>query len=196
MFKRFISVLIFLIPLLSFAHPHMFVAYDITFIADKDGIKGVKMNWDMDPMFSASLIESFDTNKNRKFEKNETIKIRDEAFSNLANYHYMTFIHLDGKPAKFNMPENFSASIVGEEVRYTFTLPIKIDSKKDKQKLEVEVFDESNFIYFSYSEKVAIDGASKEIMDYSITVAKKKAKDQYLQDVVKRIATLLFSSKA
>ncbi|THB69740.1 MAG: DUF1007 family protein [Gammaproteobacteria bacterium] len=192
----FVLFLTIFTPCISFAHPHMFVSYDVTFVVDGSGLTGVRMNWDMDPMFSASLMESFDLNKNRKLEKNEIKKLEKEAFSNLANYHYMTFIRLDGKPSKFQIPENFTAAIVDKEVRYTFTLPIKISAKNGEQKVGVEVYDGSNFIYFSYNEKVDITGAEKNKINHEIKVVKKKVKDQYMEDVTKRIATLIFSKKS
>lgn len=192
-FIKTISLLALIFSSDLYSHPHLSVSYDILFLFDKEGVSGIKMHWDMDPMFSASLIESFDKNNNKRFEKNEIKTLHDEAFLNLENYHYMTYVHLDGKSEKFFPATDFHASISDSMVRYTFTLPLNIKAKERKKELIVSVFDESFFMYMSFTEKLEAEISSNNTIKYSLHIDKKTEKNIYDVDEIKKTSVLTFS---
>ena len=182
-----------LIPATAYSHPHVIVTYDVSFLLNEHGVHGIKMNWDMDEMFSASLIDSFDENKDGKFDANEIKVIENEAFSNLQNYHYMTYSYLNDKPNKFFPAEKFHASINDGVVRYTFTLPVKVNAEKSKKTLEVSVYDESNFMSFSFTDSIEVETNNNPAFTHSSNVKKKKVKTVYDTEESRNIAQLVFN---
>ncbi len=189
--KKFnLLLLLVLIPAISHSHPHVFVSYDVTFLLNKDGVYGIKMNWDMDEMFSASLIDSFDENRDKKFDANEIKVIKQEAFSNLENYHYMTYVYLNNQPNKFFPAEDFHASIKNGIVRYTFTLPVEIKADKSEKTLEISVYDDSYFMALNFTDSVKVETSTPPAFTHSSSIKHKTVKNIYDTDESRNIAQL------
>ena len=55
----------------AFSHPHLFIDVMVKFMLTDSTLSGFNVFWDMDEMYSASLIDEFDINRNNRFEKEE-----------------------------------------------------------------------------------------------------------------------------
>ena len=176
----------------AYAHPHVFIRFDVNFVTNIDGVTGIRMNWDLDPMFSQSLVEAYDKNQNRKFEPEEIKLLEKEAFSNLENYHYFTYIRLGDEPYRFNYATDFSAELIDQEIRYTFTLPLEkpLIATDKPQELSVTIYDETSFIWMSFTEKTGVVKTPKSVVDYQINIEKNKEEDPYKGSVVRRTTHL------
>ena len=179
-----------LIPNFAYGHPHVIVTYNVAFLLNESGVHGIKMNWDMDEMFSASLIDSFDENRNGKFDKGEIEVIKNEAFSNLQHYHYMTYVYLNNKPNKFFPAEDFHASIKDGIVKYTFTLPVDIKAEDKEKTVAVSVYDESYFMALNFTDSVNIEAAKNTAFSHSSNIKQNTVKTVYDTDEARNIAQL------
>ncbi|THB69957.1 MAG: DUF1007 family protein [Gammaproteobacteria bacterium] len=188
--KLYIFTLFLLLPIIGYSHPHVIVTYDVSFLLNENGVYGIKMNWDMDEMFSASLIDSFDENRDKKFDAAEVKVIQQEAFSNLENYHYMTYVHLDNKPNKFFPAKDFHATIKDGIVKYTFTLPVDIKAEDKEKTLAVSVYDESYFMALNFKDSVTIEAAKNTAFSHSSNIKKNTVKTVYDTDEARNIAQL------
>lgn len=137
------------------AHPHVFIDYKVTFLTDEQGVNAIRMQWEFDPMFSESIIISYDLNENRKLEPEEVATIKKEAFVNLKNYHYMTKVFLNDQPLRFFVATDFNAKIVKDQLHYYFTLPLEkpVVANDQPQRIRVELFDQDSFIWYTLNEK-------------------------------------------
>lgn len=80
-------------------------------------------------MFTSIICEDYDLDKNGKLSKSEAKKIEKEAFSNLKNFDFYTYIFVDGVrlPTKY---QNFSVRLSEEKAVYCFTVPFKLPKSK------------------------------------------------------------------
>ena len=60
----------------SRAHPHVFIDGVTDVVFENGKITGIRQHWTFDDVFSLLLIEDFDANKNRKFDKPEIEALR------------------------------------------------------------------------------------------------------------------------
>jgi ABC-type uncharacterized transport system substrate-binding protein len=75
------------------AHPHVWVAYYVDVVGTKDGITKLNFTWHFDAMFTSTVQEAFQI---KAITPTDFPTLRDKAFSNLHNYHYLIFAKLDG----------------------------------------------------------------------------------------------------
>ena len=70
-------------------------------------------------MFSSIIFEDYDANHDGKFSKSEVAKIEKEAFVNLKNFDFYSYVFVDGvkKPIRY---ADFNVEADGEKVIYSF----------------------------------------------------------------------------
>jgi len=145
------SLLILITQTLS-AHPHVFIDTTVTVVFDDEGIIGFQIQWLFDEMFSSMIINDFDEDYNLKFNSQEISNIEKNAFSNLKNFHYFSYISFNGKDYPFKKVTNFSASIKYGRLIYQFFIPCSIKAKKTEQIATVATYDDSYYSDIAFSE--------------------------------------------
>jgi ABC-type uncharacterized transport system substrate-binding protein len=139
------------------AHPHVFIDTRVTVVFDQKGITGFLIEWKFDEMFSAMIIQDFDEDYDSSFSSAEIENIERNAFSNLKNYHYFTYISWKGGEYDGKRVEDFYAAIRGGTLVYRFFVPCRI-SVVDKEKLvKVWVYDDSYYCDVVYAEDVPVN---------------------------------------
>ena len=123
-------VALFILASYTWAHPHVFIEGKASFIFNKDGLESINVEWMFDEMFSTMILTDYDANKDKKFSANEVKKIKDEAFSNLKDYKYFTFIRINKKPFKVKYVTDFNVSMSGKNMIYHFSFLCKTKGKK------------------------------------------------------------------
>lgn len=146
-------VLLFMPIVAAYGHPHIFIEASITFVFENDGLKGVRVVWLFDEMFSASIIMDFDANKNRVFEIQEINAVRLGAFSNLANFGYFLHAEIGGVKIPVKSVTDFSAGIIGGRLSYTFFVPLRVDAADGGNSACVACFDDTYFCDIRYVKK-------------------------------------------
>lgn len=130
-------LLMTLIPIGAFGHPHVFIDNSISIVFDEHGLAGFGIEWAFDEMFSAMIIHNYDTNKNGKFEAGEIEEIKKGAFSNLRKFDYFIFVKINAQPFKIQFVKNFSTATVEDRLAYRFFIPCHVravDSYSRKSK--------------------------------------------------------------
>ena len=155
-------ILFFLLTFPLFAHPHTFIDVypSITF---KDGVaKKIHFTWKIDEMTSSMLIMDTDTNGDNKLNKKESKLLEENYFNVFADFHYFTYLKIDGKVTPFPNVKNFSATIENHKICYSFD----IDGNFKAKNTALE-FGDTDF-YFAMQLKdnfVDIKGAKAKVSD-------------------------------
>ena len=166
--------LVFLFLLLVFfctndllAHPHVFIDTRVAVVFDQKGIAGFRIEWKFDEMFSAMIIQDFDEDHDSSFSSAEIRNIEENAFSNLKNYHYFTYISWKGGEYDGKHVEDFFAAIRGGVLVYRFFVPCRISAGDKKKLVKVWVYDNSYYCDVVYEENDPLDIEGKK--GYSFT---------------------------
>ena len=87
-----LGLIIALLPLPAFAHPHIFIDAKaaITF-NDAGQVVSIHNTWVFDQAYSAWSIQGLDTNNDGKYSPQELQPLADDNMNGLADYEYYTF---------------------------------------------------------------------------------------------------------
>ena len=130
----------------SLSHPHAFVNCRLSLVFDEQGLTGFWQHWLMDEMFTAFLLESFDTDTDETFNENEIQTIQHEAFDNLRNFGYFTYAKVDGKQHPILEVNSFSVEMnENGNAIYSFFVPLAVNTEANIHKVTLSVFDETYY---------------------------------------------------
>lgn len=146
--RRALPALLFLfVAFVASAHPHMWIDGVLDLTLDERGVSAVTVSWLFDEFNSADLIFTFDENLDGRLSRAEQAVVRERAFEHLisAGYFVVAFAGTDRLP----VPEadSFSASIEDGQLRYEFSLPLRIRWDQ-MDNLVLALFDSSYYIDF------------------------------------------------
>jgi len=121
------------------AHPHVFIDNRVTFILADQKITGFRENWLFDEVFSDQLLQQFDADQDGAFSPAESAQAAAGTLPNLANFHYFTYVWLDGKDLGRLEPSDFHASAKKGLVTFDFLvkLPRPVDPTQQAMALEI-----------------------------------------------------------
>jgi ABC-type uncharacterized transport system substrate-binding protein len=147
------SFVLTIFPVLLYAHPHVFMDTTVTAHFNEEGISGFFIEWMFDEMFSSMIINDFDENYDSYFDTEESKKIEQGAFSNLKNFHYFTYIWVNGNEIQFKKVTQFLASINGNNLTYRFFIPCAITIGDGEAVVTVGAYDESYYCDVGFAKK-------------------------------------------
>ena len=145
------------------AHPHVWVTMTSEVVYGADGaVTGVRHAWTFDDMFSAFATQGLESKKKGVFTREELAPLAEVNVTSLKEFDFFTFAKADGKKAGFTDPVDYYLEYKDSLLTLHFTLPFKAPVKT--QNLDVEMFDPSYFVDFSFAEKtpVKLVGASAQ----------------------------------
>ncbi len=183
--KTYILILLLLIgfPVEVCSHPHVFIENSVSIIFDSSGMTGIKVKWVFDEMFSSTMIEGYDSNKNGVFSPGEYEKLRKGAFVNLKNYHYFTHITIGKKVFEVTYVKDFQAVIKGHKILYTFFIPCHVKAGPVPKKVNIAMYDET------YYTDMLLDGyqcdhtAAPGIVSSNLTIIENHKKSFYFGQI-------------
>jgi ABC-type uncharacterized transport system substrate-binding protein len=155
--------LLFILTSYTWAHPHVFIEGKADFVFNKDGLSKINVEWLFDSMFSTMILTDYDANKDNKFSADEIKKIEKEAFSNLKEYQYFTFVKVNKKPFKVNYVTNFNVSISGKNIIYSFSVPCHVKATSNKKEIILAYYDESYYIDLYFIEKNPVSFKNRKL---------------------------------
>ena len=142
--KKLLAILIFLsTATLATAHPHMFISTTEEFVFTDNKLQGLWMEWTFDSYFSADIDFYYDWDNNNYFDKAETEEIFNNAFMNLENYNFFTFIRQGATRTTPQEVHNFSCRQNKEGI-LTYRFYIDLSSYEGKE-IYISIYD---FTYF------------------------------------------------
>ena len=106
-----------------YAHPHMFIDTKLEVRLSGDCLDGLEITWYFDPMFTASIVNDWDSNGNGSFSPSEVDLIFENAFSNLADFDYFTYISSGSTTLSPSAVEDFTVFMDGQTLVYRFYVP-------------------------------------------------------------------------
>jgi len=123
-------LLLFLLHLSLFGHPHTFMDVYPTIKVEKGHTSSIHFKWVFDEMTSSMLIMDIDSNGNGKIEAKENFFIYANYFITLEDYGFYTHVTVDSKPVELPKPKNFKATIENHRVCYSFDIEANYDITK------------------------------------------------------------------
>jgi ABC-type uncharacterized transport system substrate-binding protein len=164
-------------PSIASAHPHVFIDNRVTFLFADGKIVGFRENWQFDDVFSDELLGDFDQDGDGKFSKAESETIAGTTLPALSEYHYFTYVWVDGKDLGKIKPTDFHANAKNKLASYDFliTLPQPVDPLK--QEIAVEIADRSYFVevLLAKDSPIKLDGLKEFTCEPVVTMDKKNA---------------------
>jgi ABC-type uncharacterized transport system substrate-binding protein len=142
------------------AHPHVWVTMASEIVYGADGtVTGVRHAWTFDDMFSTFATQGLDAKQKGVFTREELAPLAEVNVTSLKDFDFFTYAKANGKKTPFAAPVDYWLDFNNSELTLHFTLPFKTPVKA--QSLDIEVFDPSYYVDFSFTEKnpVALAGA-------------------------------------
>ncbi len=152
------------------AHPHIWIDTVATFVFDRGKVAAIRFEWTFDEFYSDVLLDKFDPNKDRKFDEKETREIQAQAFANLKDSNYFTYIRVGGKHVPIREITAFSAAYMKGRVvfRFTVALPSPVDPVTTPVLLSV--YDETFYVEVIFDDQVPVrfDGKRDSKCEFDI----------------------------
>ncbi len=141
-------ILTLLLPILSLAHPHLFIDTKLNFTIKNNKIDTLHITWVFDDMNSQILMMDYDTNRDKKFNKKESQQFKKIYFDKLSKNKPFTHIKVDGK--KIALAKHMSAFNIAYK-KNLLIIRFTIDFKKMKQirSIDIGFWDEENYTAFA-----------------------------------------------
>lgn len=161
------------ISALVYAHPHMFIDTRLEVRLDgncPDGnrLDGLEITWYFDPMFTASIVNDFDEDGNNFFSEHEIDSIYENAFSNLADFDYFTFVNTNSTTLSPCTVEEFTVYMEGQTLVYRFFAPFDIPISDVS--FAVAIYDDTYYCDILYHEDspITLTGPGSENATFQI----------------------------
>ncbi len=132
----------------AFAHPHMSLETRVEFEYAGKKCRSIRLEWTFDSFFSASIIQEMDRDRNGRLDAAESENTRNYAFANLRKFGYFTYLRSGDRRVNPDRIENFVASVRGDRLVYSFTVPLA--GKGYGEDFSVAVFDATYFCAVLY----------------------------------------------
>ncbi len=184
------SALLFPVAPIS-AHPHVFIDNYVTFSFDHQGLAGIRQKWIFDEMTSSTFLMDYDVDHNGQLNKAEVQQLKSEAFDNLKNYAYMTFVTINNQAFPVQFIKDFKAYISHDKLTYEFLVPCHVTAQNTDKTIVLSIYDEEYFIDFNYHYQ-EITTENPENYQTSIATAKNKQISFYMDQFHPLETTLKF----
>jgi ABC-type uncharacterized transport system substrate-binding protein len=137
------------------AHPHVWVTMKSELVYGPDGrITGIRHAWTFDDMFSAFAIQDIETKQKGVFTREQLAPLAEVNVTSLKEFDYFTVAKADGKKVKFVDPKDYFLDYQDAMLTLHFVLPLAVPIKTTS--LDLEIYDPSYFVDFSFAETDAI----------------------------------------
>ncbi len=152
------------------AHPHVFIDNTVAIVFNKKGLEGIKTRWVFDEMFSNMIMHDYDKNQDGTFSAAETEKIKNEAFSNLKQFHYFTYIQIEGNEFIVQYVKDFSACLDSNRVVYTFFIPCHVLAVSSYKEIKIAMYDSTYYVDVSWVDKPPVHFEDGDSMEYKYQI--------------------------
>jgi ABC-type uncharacterized transport system substrate-binding protein len=148
------------------------------------------VKWVFDEFFTSMIADEFDRNHNNKFEKPEIVALRKGAFANLGKFNYFSFIKINGNAFTVEYVRDFSASLAGGNLVYSFVIPCHVKGTNAFKEFVISQYDPTYYtrVAFAKDRPVSLEGASVFEVDYRIS---KNMKEAYYYGQVHPVEVIL-----
>lgn len=143
------------------AHPHVWVTARTMMQFDKDGrVTGVRHTWVFDKFYSATALQGLDTDLDGKYSKAELDPLAAVNISSLKDFGYFTVVKAADAEVKLSEPVDYLVEEKAGVVTLAFTLPLSSPIDARLGTLELDVYDPSYYVAFSFAADTPITFAA------------------------------------
>ncbi|MEW5420832.1 DUF1007 family protein [Amorphus sp. 3PC139-8] len=136
---KWLVALVFLIPIGRVeAHPNILMNYRVLLNFQNHKIDAIGESWTFDQTFSQTLLDTFDTNHDGKFDTEESSKMGDTVLANLADADYFTYLWSGPERVEDLVPSNFTATLARGVVTFAFTMVLPSPISPAHVRLEIK----------------------------------------------------------
>jgi len=157
------------------AHPHVWIDVVATFVFERGKLAGVRLDWTFDEFLSDTLLRTYDTDKDGRFDEKETQQIQEQGFSSLKDLNYFTHLSLGGNKVSIREVTDFSVILRNGRVVYRFTVPLHPAVDAARTPVALSVYDETYYVHvaFDQTDPVRFGGIPKLACRYEVREDKK-----------------------
>jgi ABC-type uncharacterized transport system substrate-binding protein len=146
--KKLLFLLLVLFTFSAYAHPHMFITSETTFVFNSEKLEGFFVEWTFDEMFSSTIISEYDKDRSGSFDVKETAVVKKNAFDYVSESKFFINMKINGKTKTIKKVSKFTAKIRNNRLVYRFFVPLSIKAEKKDTTVNFSVFDETFYIDF------------------------------------------------
>ena len=146
-----LGLIIALLPLPAFAHPHIFIDAKaaITF-NDAGQVVSIHNTWVFDQAYSAWSIQGLDTNNDGKYSPQELQPLADDNMNGLADYEYYTFAGEGKDPnLKFSHGSHATLDYDGKQTTLSFDVALA-EPYAIRKSLELSIDDPEYYVAITF----------------------------------------------
>lgn len=156
--KRFTVWLLALLlaPGAAGAHPHVLIDSHAVLIFEAGKVVALQMGWKFDPVYSSTLVQDYDADKNGSLSAAEIAALEKEAFQDTAKSSYFTYAQVAGKAVVWPRAEGFKVMTIKDSLVYAFRLRLPQPVDPRKQGFRVSTYEESYYIDIDFPNDGAV----------------------------------------
>jgi len=144
-------IFFFLIPIIAFAHPHVFVDVALAIKVKNNQLNSIQISWHYDEMTSQILLMDYDKNRDRKFDEKESLFFKEQVFDTLKQYEYYTHIKIDTKKTALSI-QNFFISF--EENKFVVNYVVSLQGIVQKSTVDIGFWDKEFYSSFDIASEL------------------------------------------
>ncbi len=176
-FRISITAVFFIFTTLTlYSHPHTFIDSEVECEFSRTGLEGFWISWTFDPMFTAQIIMDYDIDRNGSFSETEILDIEENAFSNLINYNYFTYITENKRTFRPDNVTGFSASISGDDVCYRFFIPYRSAISNNGNRVIIAIYDDTFFCDIAMKSANCLENSFPDFFRTKLSIGKNSDK--------------------
>ena len=130
------------------AHPHVWIDYAVTVLFGDTDVKGLRMSWTFDEMYSSMLFHDYTGRPRGPLSPDDIQRLEEGAFKDTADFHYFVDVTLNGKTVAIKDVTDFDARFEHRRMTYMFTVPLRTETPATTNTIEIQAFDHEFYIDF------------------------------------------------
>lgn len=156
--RRFpaLALALLMAPAAALAHPHVLIDSHVVVQFEGGRITALQMGWKFDPVYSSTLVQDYDSDRNASLSAEETGKMEAEAFQDTAQYSYFTYAKVDGKPLSWPQASSFKPIAYKDSLVYSFRLALPNPVDPRKQAFSLSTYEETFYIDIDFPNDAAV----------------------------------------
>lgn len=175
------------------AHPHVWatVRSEVIFGPGQE-ITGIRHAWTFDEFYTAMAVQGLDADGDGVYSKEELMPLAKVNVESLQEFDYFTFVQLGGDETLLPLkpPVDYWVDYDKTVLTLHFTLPLEKPIDAKAKPVEVNVYDPSFFVAFSFAKEAPVKTAGASATGCS---AKIEGSDPDSQAEVKALSEAFFS---
>ena len=143
-------------PAAALAHPHVLIDSHVVVQFEGGKITALQMGWKFDPVYSGTLVQDYDADKNATLSAEEIGKMEAEAFQDTAQYSYFTYAKVDGTPLTWPKAGGFKPFALKDALVYSFRLALPTPVDPRRQAFSLSTYEETFYIDIDFANDDAV----------------------------------------